>query len=202
MPSSHPEVIQHILPFIQKANPASVLDIGIGYGKWAFLIREYCEAWKNRVHMNSWKVKIDGVEVWAPYVNLPWIKCLYNDVYNAKIENIIHSLPNYEMIIAGDVLEHLAKEDSVKVVKHIFEKASKCVLISLPVGQAWMDNMIIDGNAYEKHQCCWEPGELLLYVNESVWELHALRLIGGISAKVIHIYIFKKKDMCHINLIA
>ena len=45
MGSSAVELITPIVSLVQAAEPTSVLDIGVGFGKWGFLLREYIEVW-------------------------------------------------------------------------------------------------------------------------------------------------------------
>lgn len=44
MPTSHPNQINEIIQIAELLRPASVLDVGVGYGKYGFLLREYLEA--------------------------------------------------------------------------------------------------------------------------------------------------------------
>jgi len=71
MPSSAPDHIPAVLKHVMKLQPKRVLDVGVGYGKWGFLLREYLESWNDRVHPEDWEITITGVEVWEPYTRLP-----------------------------------------------------------------------------------------------------------------------------------
>ena len=77
MPSSTPQILNEFVTEILKIDPTSVLDIGIGFGKYGFLCREYLETWKGNTYPNQWKVRIDGIEVWQKCVdNFTWLNNL------------------------------------------------------------------------------------------------------------------------------
>jgi ubiquinone/menaquinone biosynthesis C-methylase UbiE len=45
MPTSYLNNIPDIITAIKSQNPKSILDVGCGFGKYGFLIREYLELW-------------------------------------------------------------------------------------------------------------------------------------------------------------
>ena len=54
------------LPFVamelQRLAPRSILEIGVGFGKWGVVAREYLEAWQGRFRREDWQVRIEGVK--------------------------------------------------------------------------------------------------------------------------------------------
>ena len=72
MPTSNPKIISPILDYISKNTPASVLDIGIGFGKWGALIREYTDVIHYRFYQEEWQVLIHGIEIHDRYRNPNW----------------------------------------------------------------------------------------------------------------------------------
>lgn len=156
MPSSIPDHIPDVLKRIQKLQPRRVLDVGIGFGKWGFLLREYLETWHDRVHPDSWKTEIHGVEVWEPYTKLPWIETLYNKIFNEDIRSFAKEADaSYDVIICGDVIEHLPKTEAIDVLKRLLRLTRKTLVLSIPLGQEWLNNQIVDQNPYEKHRSAW-----------------------------------------------
>lgn len=159
MPSSTPKIITPIVEEISKTNPTSVLDIGIGQGKWGFLCREYLESWNDRVFPNQWQVRIDGIEIFKDYVDyLPWIRQIYDEIYIGDASEIDFS--SYDLIIACDVIEHLPKEKGLTLINKCKEKANKCFIVNIPIGENWLNNKIVARNLYEKHQSIWNLGDL------------------------------------------
>ena len=60
MPSSLPDFIPTIIKTVMSRNPKSVLDIGVGFGKWGYLFREYLDVYHGRVFKEDWLVNIEG----------------------------------------------------------------------------------------------------------------------------------------------
>jgi len=184
MASSTEKVISSAVSHIIKINPTSVLDIGIGFGKWGFLCREYLECWRNRVYPKDWVRLIDGVEIWKPFTELPWINTIYNKVYNNNIIDVIDSLNNYEMIIASDVIEHLPKEQGLILINKIINKSLKGCIINIPIGKGWLNNVVLDNNQYEKHQAIWEVDEIKELFKDKIfydyYEWKGVRGKGGL----------------------
>ena len=138
-----------------------MLDVGIGFGKWGFLAREYLETWNRRVFKSDWKIRVDGVEAWSRYIEAwPWLREIYDNIIIAPVEDVIDELSHYDLIIAGDVIEHLPKETALHVVAGLIERADRMLIISIPVGAGWLGNTVIDGNPYEQHRSEWTTAEV------------------------------------------
>ena len=48
MPSSGPDALTFVCRNLITRKPQSVLDIGVCFGKWGFLAREYADIWHLR----------------------------------------------------------------------------------------------------------------------------------------------------------
>src|SRR5262245_23881925 len=82
MPSSRPNTIPTVIHLIRQLKPQSILDVGIGFGKWGHLFREYTDIHEAehepaRYERQNWRVRIDGIEGFARYVT-PMHRYLYN----------------------------------------------------------------------------------------------------------------------------
>jgi len=191
MPSSTYKNHELVLEEVMKQQPKTILDVGIGFGKWAFLAREYLESWKDRVFPYQWEVKIDGIEIFEPYVEqLPWQQVLYNEIYLGDASQIIKKLGNYALIIAGDVVEHLPKEKGVELIKDCVNR-SKCAIFSIPTGN-WMNNVTVAGNEAEKHQAIWNNLDFIKIdqqLPDHVLELHEWQ-VGNRTGSVV---VWKRK---------
>jgi hypothetical protein len=174
MPSSTYKNHGLILEEVMKQQPKSILDVGIGFGKWAFLAREYLETWKNRVFPEQWVVNIEGIEIFKPYVErLPWQKVIYNTIHIGNAFEIIKTLGFYDLIIAGDVVEHLPKEQGISLIKDCIRR-SQCAIFSVPIGN-WMNNVTVGGNEAESHRAVWNELDFVAIDQEipgCVLEIH------------------------------
>ncbi len=155
MPTSHSFQINEIIMFINILKPKRLLDVGVGFGKYGFLAREYLEFWDGREQYNDWQHRIDGIEVFEDYIT-PAHKFIYDEIF---IGNAIDILPTfeksfYDLILMIDVLEHFEKDDGLKVLKEGI-RCGKNVLISIP--HIMYEQGAIFGNVYETHRTIYSP---------------------------------------------
>ncbi len=104
------------------------LDIGCGAGGYGILIREVFDG----------TVKIHAVEPFKEYIWRHKLTETYDEVICRDIRDILHEIEQYDLIIAGDVLEHLAKEQAIDVVSGVLPKC-RFFWGALPisVGKPW-----------------------------------------------------------------
>jgi len=159
MPSSTYHTLNKAVENILKIQPKTILDIGVGFGKWGFLCREYLETWNNRVFPDQWTCKIDGVEIFEPYTKIPHVQSLYDEIFIGNAYEIIHTLPNYDLIIAMDIVEHLNKQDGIELCEDMLFLFTKACMINVPTGD-WLNNVVIADNPAEEHQAIWEKEDL------------------------------------------
>lgn len=120
---------------MREMNFDTVLDVGAGAGAYGLLARSINPT-----------ARIDGIEVWKPYINEFNLEAIYDNLYNYEAKN--HKVWTYDLVIFGDILEHMSKEDAFD----LFETAAKSctyILFSIPIVHlpqgAW------GGNPYETH---------------------------------------------------
>lgn len=161
MATSPWQPISYCSQLIRELNPKKVLDVGLGStARWGSLIREFTDVWNSRVYKNTWKVRLDGVEIYKPNI-LPIHKYLYTNIYLGDIRKIINNLVNYDLILLGDVIEHLSEEDAIVLLKQCLKKA-KYVLVNTPLGE--LKNFPQDaiyGNPFEKHLHLFRASEFI-----------------------------------------
>ena len=111
-----------------------ILDLGCGSGAYAKLIRKPCV-----------KIGVDAVD----YKQRFGLDALYDEFYVHDIRdiNFLKTLGIFDLVIMGDVLEHLNYQWARAVLNQI-EKQSKCVLIAVPF--MWKQDGRI--NKWEKHE--------------------------------------------------
>jgi len=192
MPSSMHQNISMMVEEIIRTNPKTILDIGIGFGKYGFLAREFLETHYDKVYPEQWKVKIDGVEIWDRYVEkFCWLKKFYNQVYIGDICDLVDKLGDYELIIAGDVIEHIEKKKATILLGKLLNKSIKKFLLSIPLGD-WTGNMIADNNPYEKHLSIWSAKELIALLDKPIKTYRFKGTRGNVG-----VFIYEKRDKCY-----
>lgn len=154
MPTSRPYALTAMCNRMIDKNPVSVLDIGIGFGKFGFLAREYTDVRLGR-YFNP-KTRIDGIEIFEKYITQLQRK-IYDNIYIGNVVDVLPTLGNYDMIICSDVLEHLNEKDGLFLLNLIKEK-SKFAMIVTPVRVLQQEALY--NNKYERHISAW-PRETL-----------------------------------------
>jgi len=159
MASSSPVLIPAIAKWIWNIRPETILDVGVGFGRYGFLCREILDVWSSRYFKKDWKVRIDGVEIFPDFIT-DVHRYLYDSIFIEDINVFINKMDNYDLVIFGDVLEHMQKDAALNLVKETRKKC-KWILIQSPVGEMKQD--VVLGNVYEKHLSAFYPEDFLEY---------------------------------------
>jgi hypothetical protein len=154
MPTSPYGHIEAFAGFLSQSRPASILDIGLGNGKLGFVARDLLDVMLNeRYRKQEWKVRIDGIEVFADYIQ-DHQRSIYNNIFIGDAHDVLDGLGTYDMIILGDVLEHFPKERALAFLDKCIVHAAKNVVVFIPLGKTWKQPAIY-GNPYETHRSYW-----------------------------------------------
>jgi len=157
MPSSNPSLIPTISKWIWTLNPNSILDVGCGFGRYGFLCRDILDICKGRYKKSEWGVKIDGIEIFKYYIT-PMHEYLYDEIIIGDIRK--DEIGNYDLIILGDVIEHIEKEEGLRLVSRLLRKC-KWMIIQTPHG--FMKQGTVFGNPNEEHISSWYPEDFNEY---------------------------------------
>lgn len=115
-----------------------VLDVGAGHGKYRVLLT-VCP-------------KVDACEVWEPTVVNENLRSLYRSVYVQDVATLVDESwwsadVGYDLVIMGDVLEHLTREDAQHVLRRVTEVGADVIVI-VPFMYPQDEE---DGNVYQRH---------------------------------------------------
>jgi hypothetical protein len=149
MPHSWHFPIGPVLDRVVRLNPTRVLDIGIGFGKWGFLMREALDWAPGRLERDAWRVTIDGIEVF-PYES-PIHEWVYDNVIWDDVLNVVDQLQGYDVVLMSDVIEHLEKAPAMALLRTLV-KTNRAVIVSTP---AEFFEQEIAGNTHEHHVSHW-----------------------------------------------
>jgi SAM-dependent methyltransferase len=157
MPSSRPNTIPTVIHLVRQLKPKSILDVGVGFGKWGHLFREYtdineAENDPARYQRKNWRVRIDGIEGYAAYLT-PMHRFLYNHLYLGNAASLLNKLPRYDLIFLGDVIEHLDKTAGFRLLRQALKKAAKAVIVTTPKFETGQPELC--GNTLERHRSLW-----------------------------------------------
>lgn len=148
-------------------SPSNILDIGCGRGTYKNLFSD------NEVISNSNWV---GVEVWSPYIKQFSLEQKYNKIINQDTRALAwDELGQWDIVIMGDILEHMTKEESQALVDSAL-KHTKWVLISIPI--VYLPQGADHGNQYEIHvKPDWSHEEVMSSF-PNIAESHVEGIIG------------------------
>lgn len=156
MPTSVPYCVPIIASAARQLRPASVLDVGVGFGKYGMLFREYLDVWEMRnvgdYDKGRWKTHIEGIEATGDYLT-PLHEYIYDKVHVGDVRSVLAGLGQYDVIIMGDVLEHFAKDEGGKVLDALFAHCNQCLLLTFPENCA-INHDVLE-NPYESHRSAW-----------------------------------------------
>jgi ubiquinone/menaquinone biosynthesis C-methylase UbiE len=168
MPTSSPDPITYVCKKIVEVKPNTVLDVGVGFGKYGFLAREYTDIWNDRYFREEWKCTIIGVEIFAPYIQNHH-RHIYDSIVVYDAYDYLQMLcPDFafDLIICSDMLEHLPKEKGLKVLEQ-FKRVGKTSIVIVPVDVRPQGP--VHGNKYERHVSSWSKEELEQFGNVTVF---------------------------------
>ncbi len=136
----------------------TILDVGAGWGKYRRLLPEY---------------KMDAVEIWEPYIQEEKLEKQYGKVFCTDICDF--NKANYDVIILGDVLEHIERDRAVPLIKRL-KKSCKQLYVVVPYNYPQNE---VHGNKYEVHL----QDDL---TDESVKQYYGLKLMARDEIKGVY----------------
>lgn len=110
-----------------------ILDVGAGQGTYLPFLQDY---FKN----------IEAVEIFKPNIVLYRLKKRYKEVYNVDIKDFKYDY--YDIIIFGDVIEHLEVKDAQEVLKYALNRCKE-MIVAVPYLNP---QGIEEENIYEIHK--------------------------------------------------
>lgn len=175
-----PVIINAIMKVKDRVN--TILDVGCGFGKYGFLLREYLDIWNRRYKKEKWKYTIDAIEVFEEYIT-PIHGYIYNHIYLGEASQVIKSLPNYNVILLCDVIEHFKKDKGTEFIG-LCSKQADMVIISHPNitdPKIALRQGATFGNEYERHKSIWTIDDFSDYKTDTFCDGGVIIISGGIK---------------------
>ena len=117
---------------------STILDVGAYDGKWY-----------NLLVGGGLNYKMDAIEIFEPSIEKYKLREKYGTVYAESVVDFVDKHPEltYDVIIMGDVLEHLTVENAQKVVQALYPRCKE-LIIAVPYKSKRHSHY---GNKYEIH---------------------------------------------------
>lgn len=125
--------------------PVSILDVGSGGGSWLDALRPWFPG-----------ARYTAVEIYEPYLGKFDLRDRYHEVVVADIRDI--EIPRNDVIILGDVLEHMPEADAIDVWDRSL-LACRLLFASIPLGEYPQGPS--HGNAHEEHVATWDDRSIM-----------------------------------------
>lgn len=168
MGTSRPFYLSELANLILDKRPKTILDIGPGFGKNGFICREYTDIWNHNYTRDTWKTRIDCVEIFEEYIT-----DIHRNVYtNIIIEDAYEYLKRcdkYDLIIATDVVEHFERPRAIEMMNNISRK-SNFFYVTIPKNVGNRGGMASNGVSFNEHEA-HISGE---------WSLEQLSVFGNV----------------------
>lgn len=120
--------------FDRFSTDATIIDVGAGRGKYRILLRTY--------------PNVDACEVWEPTVVAEGLHDLYRHVFVRDFVDLTGSSwwhdTDYDLVIMGDVLEHMTVDDAQRSLARIRGDVVVVVPFMYPQDEE-------HGNVYQRH---------------------------------------------------
>ena len=156
------------IPFVanelQRLNPQSILEIGVGFGKWGVVAREYLEAWQGHYRRGEWRVRIEGIEIFEDYRNPIWAAA-YDRIHIGDATQILNTLGQFDVGLICDVIEHIEKPAGRDLINQLL---AHCHTVILTTPLSFWPQGEEHGNVNEKHLCLWRPEDFSGYSGHTI----------------------------------
>lgn len=128
----------------------SIVDVGAGSGTYKKLMATDLPD----------DVEWTGIEVWEPNITEFNLNDLYDGVIAQDVRKFnFENLANRDLVLFGDILEHMTKEEAIAVTDNCLEHC-KSLMISIPI--VHYPQGAEHGNPYEEHiKDDWSHEEVL-----------------------------------------
>lgn len=143
----NPSVNEITIDQILKIKPKSIYDVGAGDGFYGKLLK----------YLLDYDAQTCGIEKNHIYIDQFGLKSIYDVVIIKDIVDIISKISG-DLIIFGDVLEHLEKEGMINVLRTSV-KNFKYIIINSPLGFQPQDHVYPE----EIHRCGIEESDFKDY---------------------------------------
>ncbi|MBP7734985.1 MAG: hypothetical protein KA369_03340 [Spirochaetes bacterium] len=204
MPSNNLSSIFDIIETIRQVNASSILDIGVGFGKWGLLIREYFDLRPHKKKgYDDWSIQLDGIEANEKYLT-PVHDYIYNNVFIGEAIDILsNNNLYYDLIIAIDILEHFTKQKGLEFIK-LCRNRCRTLFINTPNIYYKLQREYY--NQYMLHLSGWDAEDFIKAEARYIWHsgLYVLALFTDDNVDLplesnIQKYIFEESDIIKIH---
>ena len=154
MPIGCYALVPEITARLRERQPQRILDVGIGFGMYAAVVRQWLD-----LGVAPWRRYLVGVEAWGGYRNPLWD--LYNLVIVDTVQGYLDKRPEqFDCILLLDILEHFDKPEGAAVLRQLQTIVSPGGMLLVATPAIFCEQGAEYGNEFERHRALWTPAEL------------------------------------------
>jgi predicted TPR repeat methyltransferase len=154
MPIGCYSLVPEIANRLCQRQPQRILDVGIGFGMYGAVVRQWLD-----LGVTPWHRFLVGVEAWGQYRNPAWD--LYNLVVVDSIQGYLAKRQEcFDCILMMDVLEHFEKPEGSLVLRQLQSIVSPGGMLLVGTPAVFVEQGAVHGNEFERHRSLWTPAEL------------------------------------------
>ena len=154
-----------ITEIIKLAQPKTFLDLGAGAGKYGSIVKEI-----------SPSIKTTAVEIEKDYIEKFNLSSLYDQIWNIPVSDIIQPKyfdSNFDVIMVGDILEHLKKSEGVDLLNFLIYRC-RWIIVEFP--HRYLQNAV-DRYSSEAHISVWTESDFSSFERTRMYAKDTQRLI-------------------------
>lgn len=161
MPSSRICTVPYAISVVKQLQPRSILDVGVGFGKWGYLFREFTdiiasESKPSRYPKAGWETRIDGIEGFPVYLH-DGHRYIYDTIYEGNASDLLGSLGSYDLVFFGDIIEHFPKAEGKRLLRQAISQARQGVMLTTPRFETNQADLC--ANELERHRSLWNRND-------------------------------------------
>jgi 2-polyprenyl-3-methyl-5-hydroxy-6-metoxy-1,4-benzoquinol methylase len=137
MAGSNPENRGWVLERVLELNPRTIVDVGAGAGTYSQLLRPLLP-----------DTIFTAIEIYPKNISQYNLNSLYDHVLCMDVRDVSTFGKETDLVIFGDVLEHMSRDDAM-FVWNLARRDAKYGIISMPIIHYPQGE--IDGNIHETH---------------------------------------------------
>jgi SAM-dependent methyltransferase len=120
----------------------TVLDVGSGDGAFMFTVNA------------DKRYEVTGVELFDPYIKKARKLNIYQKIVKQDVRKIEYKNNSFEVVHSSQVVEHIKKEEGVKLIQKCVKIAGRAVIIGTPNGHFHQEEY--DDNKLQEHHSEWD----------------------------------------------
>ena len=138
--SHHHALTNRVIDLLPDLNFSILLDCGCGYGTWTLITKFRRPGLYHSI----------GIDVFKKYLKIQKEINIYDSLILSDIRKLPIRKKSVDVLIAGDIIEHVTRKDGLNLIKILKEIPKKMIIFTTP--EKFMKTIGYDDNKYQIHR--------------------------------------------------